>query len=67
LRHRLASGRLLTGTTELWQPAALERQIDAALSAFWRERAQEAAPAEALHRHVREQEEYLAAIRPEGC
>ena len=41
--------------------------IDAALSAFWLERAQAAPPTEALRQHVRMQEEYLAAIRPEGC
>jgi len=40
---------------------------DAALGVFWRERAEAAAPAEALRQHIREQEEYLVAIRPEGC
>jgi hypothetical protein len=43
------------------------KAIDAALTGFWLERAREAPPAEALERHIREQEEYLAAIRPEGC
>lgn len=49
-------------------PDGLDREpIEAALTGFWLERAQAAPPAEALRRHIREQEEYLAAIRPEGC
>jgi hypothetical protein len=48
-------------------PEGLHRAvIDAALSMFWLERAQAAPSTEALHRHGREQEEYMAAIRPEG-
>jgi hypothetical protein len=48
-------------------PEGLHRAaIDAALSVFWLERAQTAAPAGALRQHVRELEEYLAAIRPQG-
>jgi hypothetical protein len=39
--------------------------IDAALDAFWLGRAQMAPRAESLEQHVREQEECLAAIRPE--
>jgi hypothetical protein len=41
--------------------------IEAALAGFWLERARAAPPAEELRHHIREQEEYLAAIRPEGC
>ena len=45
-------------------PDSLGREpIDAALSGFWLARAQAAPPAEELRRHIREQEEYLAAIR----
>lgn len=45
-------------------PDSLGREpIDAALTGFWLERAEAAPPAEALRRHIREQEEYLAAIR----
>ena len=40
--------------------------IEAALTGFWLERAQAAPPAEELRRYIREQEEYLAAIRPDG-
>ena len=40
--------------------------IDAALSAFWLERAQAAPPAEALRQHDQVQKDYLAAIRLEG-
>jgi hypothetical protein len=41
------------------------RAIDAALQAFWLERAQKAPQAGSLEQHIAEQEEYLAAIRPE--
>lgn len=37
--------------------------IDAALNAFWLERAQAAPQAEHLHQHLRDEEEYLDAIR----
>jgi hypothetical protein len=39
--------------------------IDAALESFWLERARTAPPAAGLRQHIAEQEEYLAAIRPE--
>ena len=39
--------------------------IDAALDSFWLERAQTAPQATSLDQHIAEQEEYLAAIRPE--
>jgi hypothetical protein len=41
------------------------RAIDAALQAFWLERAQKAPQAGSLEQHIAEQEEYLAAIRPD--
>jgi hypothetical protein len=45
-------------------PDGLDRApIDAALTGFWLERAQTAPLGEELRQHVREQEEYLAAIR----
>jgi hypothetical protein len=41
----------------------LDREtIDAALNAFWLERAQTAPTAEELKKYLKEQEEYLAAI-----
>ncbi len=47
-------------------PEVIDREaIDAALDSFWLERAQTAPPAESLEQHIAEQEEYLAAIRPE--
>ena len=47
-------------------PDVIDKQaIDAALEAFWLERARTAPQAESLTRHVAEQEEYLAAIRPD--
>ena len=39
--------------------------IDSALDSFWLERAQTAPQADSLEQHIAEQEEYLAAIRPE--
>jgi len=39
--------------------------IDAALTSFWLERARTAPPARSLEQHKAEQEEYLAAIRPD--
>jgi hypothetical protein len=39
--------------------------IAAALDSFWSERAQTAPPAASLEQHMAEQEEYLAAIRPD--
>ena len=41
------------------------KAIDAALDSFWLERAQTAPPAESLRHHIAEQEQYLAAIRPD--
>jgi hypothetical protein len=41
------------------------RAIDAALETFWLERARTAPDAQSLGRHIAEQEEYLAVIRPE--
>jgi hypothetical protein len=46
-------------------PDVMDREsIDAALDSFWLERARAAPPAASLERHIVEQEEYLAAIRP---
>jgi len=42
-----------------------KRAIDAALDSFWLERARTAPPAQSLRQHIAEQEEYLAAIRPD--
>lgn len=39
--------------------------IDSALDSFWLERARTAPQAESLGRHITEQEEYIAAIRPD--
>ena len=39
--------------------------VDAALQSFWLERARAAPPAESLEQYLAEQEEYLAAIRPD--
>jgi hypothetical protein len=48
-------------------PDGLDREpIDAALTAFWLERARAAPPAEALRRHIQDQEDYLTAIRKQG-
>jgi hypothetical protein len=41
------------------------KAIDAALGSFWLERAQTAPPSQSLRQHVAEQEQYLAAIRPD--
>jgi len=47
-------------------PDAIDRTyIDAALRSFWLERARTAPQAESLVQYLAEQEEYLAAIRPE--
>jgi hypothetical protein len=47
-------------------PDVIDKQaIDAALDSFWLERAQTAPPAQNLRQHMAEQEEYLAAIRPD--
>jgi hypothetical protein len=47
-------------------PNVIDREvIDAALDSFWLERARTAPPAEGLEKHIADQEEYLAAIRPE--
>ncbi len=40
--------------------------IDAALKSFWLERELEAPLAESLQQHLKEQKEYLDAIRPDG-
>jgi hypothetical protein len=42
-----------------------KQTIDAALELFWLERARTAPPAEGLRQHLAEQEQYLAAIRPD--
>jgi hypothetical protein len=42
-----------------------KQAIDAALDSFWLERARTAPPAQSLGQHIAEQEEYLAAIRPD--
>lgn len=39
--------------------------IDSALQSFWLERARTAPQAESLEQHITEQEEYIAAIRPD--
>jgi len=47
-------------------PDVIDKQaIDAALDSFWLERARTAPPAQNLRQHIAEQEEYLAAIRPD--
>ena len=47
-------------------PDAIDRKaIDAALESFWLQRARTAPPAQSLRQHVAEQEQYLAAIRPD--
>ena len=47
-------------------PDVIDRTaIDAALQSFWLERAQTAPEAASLDQHTAEQEEYLAAIRPD--
>jgi hypothetical protein len=47
-------------------PDVIDKEtIDAALESFWLERAQTAPPAQNLRQHMAEQEEYLAAIRPD--
>jgi hypothetical protein len=47
-------------------PDVIDKQtIDAALESFWLERARTAPPAEGLRQHAAEQEQYLAAIRPD--
>ena len=47
-------------------PDVIDKQaIDAALQSFWLERARTAPQAESLKQHIAEQEEYLAAIRPD--
>jgi hypothetical protein len=47
-------------------PDVIDRKaIDAALVSFWLERARTAPDAQSLGRHIAEQEEYLAAIRPD--
>jgi len=46
-------------------PDVIDREaIEAALEAFWLERARSAPPARSLGQHITEQEEYLAAISP---
>ena len=47
-------------------PDVIDKQaIDAALEAFWLERARTAPPDQNLRQHMVDQEEYLAAIRPD--
>ena len=47
-------------------PDVIDKQaIDAALESFWLERARTAPPDQNLRQHIAEQEEYLAAIRPD--
>ncbi len=47
-------------------PDVIDKQaVDAALESFWLERARTAPPAQSLRQHVAEQEQYLAAIRPD--
>src|SRR5215208_2243558 len=47
-------------------PDAIDKQaIDAALESFWLERSRMAPPAQNLRQHIAEQEQYLAAIRPD--
>ena len=47
-------------------PDVIDKQaIDAALQSFWLERTRTAPPAQSLRQHVAEQEQYLAAIRPD--
>ena len=47
-------------------PDVIDKQaIEAALDSFWLERAQTAPPSQSLRQHVAEQEQYLAAIRPD--
>jgi hypothetical protein len=47
-------------------PNVIDRTaIDAALKSFWLERARTAPQARSLEQHISEQQEYLAAIRPE--
>ncbi len=41
-------------------------RIDSALESFWLEREQKAPLAESLQQHLKEQKEYLDAIRPDG-
>ncbi len=47
-------------------PDVIDKEaIDAALDSFWLERARTGPQAEDLEKHIAEQDEYLAAIRPE--
>ena len=47
-------------------PDVIDKQaIGAALDSFWLERARTAPPAQSLRQHIAEQEEYLAAVRPD--
>jgi hypothetical protein len=47
-------------------PDVIDRQaIEATLESFWLERARTAPPAQDLRRHIAEQEEYPATIRPD--
>jgi hypothetical protein len=47
-------------------PDVIDRTaIDRALKSFWLERARTAPQARSLEQHIAEQEEYLAAIRPD--
>ena len=52
----------LTHVRDQDQDGVSRPAIDAALNVFWLERARAAPPAEHLHQHVSDEEEYLAAI-----